>query len=336
MVRHIFVISFVLLATSACNKEQSKKGDSGARAEAAVQVPKDSPPNIPAAPTANVANPMPDRDGKTIVKRIAVVREGSKSGIEAEIFRLDEEGKSRYFASTNEQGIAIPELACVATDRFEAKPRIPGYLKVSAKPCRESIDIDLPSAQATYALVVLGTEALAAKDWAKVQGYYALAASKLALSSSAESMYLSGQALVAAGRALGEEEPTQTINNVEVLTPQAINRLKAFQSSKGLNATGILDANTHQELSGLSVIAIERNAQAVPESKVQILQRKSVLMNPDVNSFNKVDSIKELSFDSNKVNVKMNAFKELPFNDGKLKMRELKDFKAFQKTVDQK
>jgi len=207
---------------------------------------------------------------KTMVKKVVVQQEENQKGIVARINKITAEDKRLYFGLTDDQGTASPNQPCDSSDRFEAEPTLPAFLKGAPKPCGEVLTFIVASAHTTYAMALLGDEAMKAGDFAKAQLYYANAAERLSATSISESLLLSNQAKIAAGKSLGSATPTINVNGEEVFTDETLAKLSAFQASRSLAVSGKLDAATAQALGGLDKRDVLTRATAVPPRRLEV------------------------------------------------------------------
>jgi len=205
----------------------------------------------------------------TLVKKVLVQQEETQKGVVARINKITADDKRLYFSLTDAQGTATPNQPCIASDRFEAEPTLPVYLKVEPKACGEELKFIVSSVRATYALALLGDDAAKAGDFAKAQLYYNNAAARLKATSISESLILSNQAKIAAGKSLGVAMPTVNVNGEEIFTTEALSKLRAFQSSEKLDTSGNLDASTVEALGGgIRQDDIFRRALSVPSTRL--------------------------------------------------------------------
>jgi hypothetical protein len=239
---------------------------SGAASDPALRtVPPATPPRSSLGP-----NPPP---AMIVVQKVVVQQEGTVRGIPANITKIGPDNKSSFFTMTDERGVAIPNQPCAPNDRFDVEPEIPVYLRIHPKMCAETLTFDLPSAQATLALIVLGNDASKANDLGKAQVYFLAAANRLAISDAAQSAELRKLAYMAASKSLGVTMPKAAADGTITLTPELSEKLRAFQTSKQLPVTGVLDLSTAQRLGGLDETNAVRRALDVPIERTDKLRK---------------------------------------------------------------
>lgn len=272
--RHVHscvICAALLVACSRENPEHPKPSPGASTAPAAKNTqPAASENAAPAAATAKPADAgTAGSTGTVVVKKVVVLQEGTKTGIPATISRIAPDEKKSYFSATDDHGLSTPNQPCAPTDRFDAEPSLPVYLKTSPRLCAEILSFSVPSAQATYALVILGNEARKANDFATAQLYYSQAASRLQASNVAESLLLNNQAKISAGKALGVARPTVNVNGEEVFTAETLGKLRAFQTKKNIAVTNTLDPATARALAPVDESEVLRRALTVPPERVE-------------------------------------------------------------------
>ena len=240
--------------------------------------PAKEPPAVPAVGTTTP--PAASPGGKLTVRKVSVQAENSSQGVAAVINRVEPNAQHVFFSETDASGVTTPNQPCEPQDRFEVLPNLTdAYQTTKLQPCAETIQFVLLRARDTYALILLGNDALKANDFGKAQHYFASAAARFEGTSPAEALVADNQAKIAAGKALGIAQPTLHVNGQEMFTAAATAKLRVFQASHGLPSTGELDPATQRALSGLSSNDLLQQAAKVPPMR---LERYKIDLSPFV------------------------------------------------------
>jgi hypothetical protein len=216
--------------------------------------PSESPPAAAAetAPAVSPAPPAAEPTGAPPGFTIRVFREDSDVGVEADVERLDDTGTAHWFADVGSSGIVTRDEPCEPNERFRATPKVPAFLKVEPEGCSITITFHLYGTDATYALVRIADNAANAGDLLVAQANYGLAAERLEYANPEEAQRLNVLAAAAAGRVLGVQTPTTTVNGTQVIAPETVEKLKTYQRQANLPDTGVLDAATREAISKMS------------------------------------------------------------------------------------
>lgn len=296
MVRIWIAALAVLVFVVSCSRQDSGKGDaapSGAKpspeagpARKAASAPpgastsetgakKEASP----APTAPVVTAPTAPSGSILVKRVAVVQEVTKQGVEATVYRVDTDEKRHRLAVTDGRGLANPNQPCASGDLVDVEPATQIYRKVTMQPCTEDVEFVLAKVETTVAMLILGND-LAATDPAKAQAYFATAATRLGPERSAEALLAKNQAHMLAGKALGVAQPTTTQGEEQVFTPEAVAALRNFQQQHGLPPTGQLDPATQSAMAGLHPNELVIQATKIPAVRLDRFRTEAVVPAP--------------------------------------------------------
>jgi hypothetical protein len=220
-------------------------------------------PATPPSPPTTVPTGGPTVQ-KISVRAVIVRQESSEKGVAADIFRLDDNNARIFFVSVDDSGSSAPGKDCTAADRFVVAPKIASYYAMNPQSCAATLDFELSSVQAMDAVIKQADNFMNAGDFAKAQVYYSLAASRLSYAQPSEARELQNKAHIAAGRALQIPKPTVQVNSEEKFTEETKNKLKAFQSKRGLGQTGVLDTPTQTALAGFSPTEALKSVRANP------------------------------------------------------------------------
>ncbi|TCW78852.1 hypothetical protein C5O80_31775 [Burkholderia sp. SRS-46] len=203
------------------------------------------------------------------VLRIDVHQKGTSSGVPADIYRIASDGNKYYVATTDQSGTVTPNSSCLNTDRFNVTTTLPDYLDPGPQACGPVVHFEVSTAQAAYALVKLGGDAFKADRFGEAQAYFSAAADALQQSRPGDAHFLRGQALLSAGKMLGVDVPTATVNGVPTATIEFTRKLRQFQSSQNLTPTGKLDDSTVQSLGGIGKTEALQRALKISPDRIQ-------------------------------------------------------------------
>jgi hypothetical protein len=223
---------------------------------------------------------------------IRVFREDSDTGVAADVERIEDAG-ARWFANVDDSGIARLAQACSAGQRFQATPKVPAFLKSPPEECASTITFRLYGTEATYQLIRVGDTAARGGDLLVAQANYGLAAERLQWAHPDKAQNLQTLASAAAGRLLGVDNPTVSVQGQETVSPETIEALKDYQRGAALPQTGRLDAATREAMTRTPPHIILRRALESPvaapssnqlefRSSIRAVEVESVEMTPAV------------------------------------------------------
>jgi len=210
------------------------------------------PPRTPAAePQRPQDTPNPQNGGGTPPASplvIQVFREDADVGIAADINRLDDTGNPHYYATVDDTGTTKLAQPCSASDRFQADPKVPAYLRVAPQPCASIVTFRLYSAQATEIMIRVAENDERAGDFASAQANFGKAAERLQYSKPLEAEQLKVRVNENVGKLLGVQHPTVSVNGKQTVSPQLSDRIKLYQENAHLPVTGQIDKPTRERL----------------------------------------------------------------------------------------
>ena len=215
----------------------------------------EKPPAV-AAPPSEVTTPAPaDASGtitpapeaKPVALVFRVIREGG-GGIDATINQVNPQGQASFYATVPSSGEAALDKPCEAGQRFQAEPRVAAFLRGPTQDCAERVEFMLYSTQATLQFIKRGDDASKGGDLLVAQSNYGTAADRLQYAEPEKARQLRVLSTVAAGRALGVEQPVQGAGGSEQPTSEFKDRVRTFQKQNGIEATGNLDARTRESI----------------------------------------------------------------------------------------
>jgi hypothetical protein len=177
-----------------------------------------------------------------------VFQEDSSVGVAAEVSRLDDTGTPHYVADIDDSGVVSLAQACNAGDRFEAKPKVEAFLRVTPQPCAPTVTFRLYTAQATYALIRLAEGDEQAGNFADAQAKYGLAAERLQVSLPHESERVKVLANRNVGKLLQVDQPIIFEGGKDKVSPQMVEKLEQYQIEANIPVTGIVDKTTRDSL----------------------------------------------------------------------------------------
>ena len=210
---------------------------------------------------------------------VQVFRESSDSGVASDIERLDDVGTLHWFADVGNSGVASLPQPCQAGERFQATPKVPDFLRAAPQPCAATITFRLHGTRATLALIQLADNATRTGDLLVAQANYGLAAERLQYANPDEARHLRVLAATAAGRILGVQNPTTSIDGQETISSEVADRLRTFQREAQLPQTGELDSATREAISKMPAAALLQRAietPAVPVTNPSVQLRSTV------------------------------------------------------------
>ena len=205
----------------------------------------EKPPVIAVQP-AEVTPPAPTEAGPAALL-FRVIREGG-GGIDATINQVNPQGQVSFYATVPGSGETTLDKPCEAGQRFQAEPRVAAFLRGPTQDCAERVEFMLYSTQATLQLIKRGDDASKGGDLLVAQSNYGTAADRLQYAEPEKARQLRVLSTVAAGRALGVEQPVQGAGGSEQPTPEFKDRVRTFQKQNGIEATGTLDARTRESI----------------------------------------------------------------------------------------
>jgi hypothetical protein len=145
-------------------------------------------------------------------------------------------------------GEAALDQPCERGQRFQAEPKVAAFLRGPTQDCAERVEFMLYSTQATLQIIKRGDDASAGGDLLVAQSNYGTAADRLQFAEPEKARQLRVLSTVAAGRALGVEQPVQGGGGSERPSPEFKDRVRVFQRENGIEATGDLDARTRESI----------------------------------------------------------------------------------------
>jgi hypothetical protein len=201
---------------------------------------------------AEVATPVTEAtaseaESKPAALVFRVIREGG-GGIDATINQVNPQGQESFYATVPSSGEKSLEKACEAGQRVQAEPKVAAFLRGPTQECAGRIEFMLYSTQATLQFIKRGDDASKGGDLLVAQSNYGTAADRLQFAEPEKARQLRVLSTVAAGRALGVEQPVKGSGGVEQPTAEFKDRVRAFQKENGIEATGDLDARTRDSI----------------------------------------------------------------------------------------
>ena len=248
------VVVAVAVAIGGCGNsknEDSGRPPPGAMTESAAAVP------APVVP----ATPAPGPGGQTMMESVHVAVADTGTGIPATVNLLDAAGNTAAtFAKTNQQGDARVNRPCNPYDQFQVEPNVGAYLVQDPLPCATTLSFKVYSAQVAYEMIRTGDAAFTQGRFTEAHRNYMLAAERFRISDPKESVATNARAQLAAGQALGIQDPTASANGTLEHSPEAVAKLRSFQRESALPVTGVLDVKTSEALGQVSVPEARRRA----------------------------------------------------------------------------
>lgn len=234
-----------------------------------------------------VASPLSE-----VALTIRVLREDSDTGVAADVERIEDAG-TRWFANVDDSGIAQLAQPCSPEQRFQASPKVPAFLRTAPQQCASTITFRLYGTAATYQLIRVGDTAARGGDLLVAQANYGLAAERLQWAHPDKAQNLQTLASAAAGRLLGVENPTVSVQGRLAVSPETIEALKDFQRGAALPPTGRLDTATREAMTRTPPQIILRRALESPlaapssnqlefRSAIRVVEVESVELTPAV------------------------------------------------------
>src|SRR5690349_8354100 len=197
--------------------------------------------------TASSETPIPEGEVKSAALVFRVIREGG-GGIDATINQVNPQGQESFYATVPSSGEKSMDKACEAGQRFQAEPKVAAFLRGPIQECAGRVEFMLYSTQATLQFIKRGDDAQKGGDLLVAQSNYGMAADRLQYAEPDKARQLRVLSTVAAGRALGVEQPVQGSGGAEQPTTEFKDRVRVFQKENGLEATGDLDARTRESI----------------------------------------------------------------------------------------
>ena len=199
----------------------------------------------PETPVSETAAPVDEAKPAALVFR--VIREGG-GGIDATINQVNPQGQESFYATVDSSGEKALEKPCEAGQRFQAEPKVAAFLRGPTQECAERVEFMLYSTQATLQFIKRGDDASKGGDLLVAQSNYGMAADRLQFAEPEKARQLRVLSTVAAGRALGVDQPVQGAGGAEQPTTEFKDRVRVFQKENGIEATGELDARTRESI----------------------------------------------------------------------------------------
>ena len=212
----------------------------------AVQPAEVVSPAVPEAPAASGA-PASAPEAKPVALVFRVIREGG-GGIDATINQVNLQGQASFYATVPSSGETALDKPCETGQRFQAEPKVAAFLRGPTQDCAQRVEFMLYSTQATLQFIKRGDDASRGGDLLVAQSNYGTAADRLQFAEPEKARQLRVLSTVAAGRALGVEQPVQGAGGSEQPTPEFTDRVRVFQKQNGIEATGELDARTRDSI----------------------------------------------------------------------------------------
>jgi hypothetical protein len=172
-------------------------------------------------------------------------------GAEATINEVRPDNQRLFVADVPASGIVARDAACTSGQRFQAEPKVPGFLLTEILPCAPRVEFTLYSVQTMNAIINTGDFAMGSGNFQIAQSNYGLAADRIQYSDPERAQKLRGLAATAAGRLLGVDRPLDSTNTRPSV--EFSDRVRAFQSEHGLEATGELDSATRDSIGRIQV-----------------------------------------------------------------------------------
>jgi Putative peptidoglycan binding domain len=227
----------LMFAINGCGNSGSNRGKTPAK-----------PETKEAIPVAAEKKPETHEPAPTVALVIQVFQEDTDMGAAAVINRLDDTGTAHYVTDVDNSGIANISMPCMPGDRFQPEPKASVFLRVAPQPCASKLTFRLYSAQSTRELIILAQNDENAGNFAFAQEKFSLAAERLQISQPLEAEQMKVHASRNAGKILGVQHPTTTVNGKEMVAPQTVEKLKLYQQQANIPATGIIDRKTREAL----------------------------------------------------------------------------------------
>jgi len=193
-------------------------------------------------------------EASTVIEEIRVVEDGGR-GIKSDLYVIKGTGQEEFFDETDDTGVVHPNYSCESGWRIRAKPKDQAYFHSSAQKCLVKLMLRVTSRR-----VLSNLQKNA--EWARQNGEYGVAALVYNELSVRAAAFDSNLALKAetnayeyAGRALGVEEPTgfDPTQKRVVLSPEFIEKIRAYQKTNGLPDSGKLDNATLTSLANAPI-----------------------------------------------------------------------------------
>jgi len=220
-------------------------GCGGEKPPAVAMQPAEAMPPAPADMSGATASATAEAKPVALVFR--VIREGG-GGIDATINQVNPQGQVSFYATVPGSGETALDKPCEAGQRFQAEPRVAAFLRGPTQECAARVEFMLYSTQATLQFIKRGDDASKGGDLLVAQSNYGTAADRLQYAEPEKARQLRVLSTVAAGRALGVEQPVQGAGGSEQPTPEFTDRVRTFQKQNGIEATGKLDARTRESI----------------------------------------------------------------------------------------
>jgi hypothetical protein len=201
----------------------------------------------PATPASAETAAAPVAEAQPAALVFRVIREGG-GGIDATINQLNPQGQQSFYATVDSSGEKALDKPCDAGQRFQAEPKVAAFLRGPAQECAGRVEFMLYSTQATLQFIKRGDDASKGGDLLVAQSNYGMAADRLQFAEPEKARQLRVLSTVAAGRALGVDQPVQGQGGAERPTTEFKDRVRVFQKENGIEATGELDARTRDSI----------------------------------------------------------------------------------------
>ena len=205
------------------------------------------PADVVPPPTAASDTSAGAPEAKPVALVFRVIREGG-GGIDATINQVNPQGQVSFYADVPSSGETALEQPCEAGQRFQAEPRVAAFLRGPTQVCAERVEFMLYSTQATLQFIKRGDDASQGGDLLVAQSNYGTAADRLQFAQPEKARQLRVLSTVAAGRALGVDQPVQGAGGSEQPTAEFKDRVRVFQKQNGIDATGELDSRTRESI----------------------------------------------------------------------------------------